>query len=298
VALLKPVQDRLETHWHRAATEPDLLYFSSPSVVKAMALGYDSLAADIYWMRAIQYYGRRDEAARRQVRYKNLPALLDIVTTLDANMVDVYRAGSIFLSEPDPIGAGLPHEALRLLDKGISGRPKDWRLRFDKGMVYYWHLQDFRQAGEVWLEASRLPAAPEWMQPLAAATLSHGGEVETAKSLWRLQLQDSTRSDLKENARNHLASIQVDEDLWTLEFLLEKFVAAHGALPPSLESLVTAGFLKFVPADPSGVPYYYNPATGRITLSVDSKAPYFALTQGYRKSFRDRLAQWYESIRR
>jgi hypothetical protein len=37
----------------------------SPALVKKMALGFDNLPADFYWMRAIQYYGRRDKADKR-----------------------------------------------------------------------------------------------------------------------------------------------------------------------------------------------------------------------------------------
>ena len=293
--LIRPVQDRIDASLSDSSVDPDLLYFSSSSLVRALALGYDGLVADIYWMRAIQYYGRREEAARRQVPYKNLPALLDIVTTLDPKMLDVYRAGSIFLAEPKPIGAGQPLEAIRLLDKGISLQPQEWRLRFDKGFTCFWYLKDFKQAGEVWLEASRIAGAPPWMEALAARGLSQCGAIETAKDLWRRQLENSARADVKENARNHLASIQVDEDLWTLEFFLEKYAAAHGDAPPGLESLVAARFLTYVPKDPSGVPYHYDPATGAVRLSAESKVRYIALPYAYRETFRDRLGRLYDS---
>jgi tetratricopeptide (TPR) repeat protein len=293
--LVKPVQDRIDAHLNRASIDPDLLYFSSPAAVKAVAVGYDGLLADVYWMRAIQYYGRRAEAARRQVKYKNLPALLDIVTTLDSKMLDVYRAGSIFLAEPDPIGAGQPMAAVALLDKGISQLPGDWRLWFDKGFVYFWYLRDFKRAGEVWLGACSVAGSPPWMEALAARALSQGGEIETAKDLWRHQLEGSAREDVKENARNHLASIQVDEDIWTLEFFVEKYAAIHGASPARLEELVRAGFLIYVPKDPSGVSYQYDPSAGAVRLSAESKVHYLALPYNYRESFRERLARLYQS---
>jgi tetratricopeptide (TPR) repeat protein len=297
-SLIQPVQDRIDAHQNRSLVDPDILYFSSPRAVKALALGYDSLVADVYWMRAIQYYGRRDEAARRRVPYKNLPVLQDIVTTLDAKMLDVYRAGSVFLAEPEPLGAGQPLEALRLLDKGISLRPKEWLLRFDKGFVHFLYLKDYKQAGQTWLEASRVEGAPPWMEALAARGLSQGGEIDTAKELWRRQLEGSGRADVRENARNHLASIQVDEDISTLEFLLDKYAAGHGAPAARPESLVEAGLLNFVPNDPSGVPYRYNPATGAVSLSTDSKVRYVEMPFNYRESFKNKLRRQYQANRK
>lgn len=296
--LVKPVQDRIDALAPRDAMDPDLLYFSSPTVLKALALGYDGLMADVYWLRTIQYYGRRDQADRRQVRYKNLPVMLDIVTTLDPQMLDVYRAGSVFLAEPEPIGAGKPLEAIRLLDKGISQMPQEWRLLFDKGFVYFWYLRQFREAGLTWLDAARLPGAPLWMEALAARGLSQGGEVETAKELWRRQLEGSNRADVRENARNHLASIQVDEDIWTLEFFVEKYEAAHGAPPTQLKELIGAGFIRYLPIDPSGTPYAYYAPTGAISLSPSSKVRYIALPYDYKEAFVARLARLYDSTKK
>lgn len=296
--LILPVQNRIDAQINRMPVDPDLLYFSSPGVVKAISLGYDDLVADVYWMRAIQYYGRREEAARRRVPFKNLAALLDIVTTLDPKMLDVYRAGSVFLGEPEPVGAGKPLEAIRLLEKGISLAPQEWRLRYDKGFVYFLYLKDHRKAGEAWLDASQCAGAPPWMSALAARGLSQGGAVETAKELWLRQLQDSTRADLKENARSHLDSIQVDETIWTLEFLLEKYAAARGAQAARLEDLVSAGYLTFVPKDPSGVPYRYDAKTGKVSISPDTRVRYLALNYDYREIFRENLVRMYESTRR
>lgn len=288
---IKPVQDRVNERLSRIpSVDPDLLYFSSPGAVKSLSLGYQSMVADLYWIRAVQYYGRREEAARRPVRYKNLAALLDITTTLDPEMMDVYRAGSSFLSESEPIGAGQPEEALKLLDKGISLYPGEWRLRFDKGFVYFWALTDFKEAGRVWLEASRLAGSPLWMEGLAAMALSRGGEVETARALWEQQYQNSANRDVKENARNHLLSMQVDEMLWTIEFLAGRYAEKHGRFPAGLDELARDGYLKAVPVDPSGVPYDYDPEAGRATLSPETKVRYLKVPYDYREAFLRKLS--------
>ncbi len=294
-ALIPPVQERMRARLENRAPDPDLLYFAAPEAVRRIALGYESLLADFYWMRAVQYYGQRDKAERRAVRYKNLGALLDITVALDPRMLEVYRYGSLFLAEADPVGAGQPEQALKLLDRGIAVYPQEWRLRHDKGLIYFWFLNDFRTAGQVWLEASRLASAPFWLESLAATALSKGGAIETARSLWLRQYEEAKREDIRENAKNHLLSIRVDEDLWTLEFFIEKYAAQFGSNPDSLQDLVRAGYLSHVPVDPAGIPYMYDSVTGIVWLNPDSGVRYVRLPYSYRETFRETLSRMHRS---
>jgi hypothetical protein len=288
--LIKPVQDRIEKHLGNTGPDPDLLYFSSASAVKKMALSYDALLADFYWMRTIQYYGRREEADKRLVRYKNLSTLLDITTTLDPDLLDAYRSGSSFLSEAEPIGAGRPDEAIQLLDKGIRAHPDKWELMYDKGFIYFWYLKNFRAAGDVWIETSKIVGAPHWMPSLAAMSLSKGGSIELAKALWQQQYKNSAREKVKDNARNHLVSIQVAEELWSLEFLIESYRTRTGSFPLNLQQLVREQNRRYSITDPLGTPYAYNPATGAVRLSPESKVVYLPVPDSYRDQFRSRLA--------
>ena len=290
-ALVKPIQDRIDLRLHQPSKIVDILYFASPRVVKTLALGYDGLLADVYWMRAIQYYGRRDEAARRPVRYANLMALLEITTELDPDLIDAYRFGGVFLAEPEPIGAGRPDQAVQLLDRGILRHPAEWRLHFEKGFAYFWFLKDYRKAADTWLAASRLPSSPSWMEGLAAMALSKGGAVDTARALWQRQYQQAGRADVRENARNHLLSLQVDEDRWMLEFFVERHRAKLGARPARLQDLVRSRFLTSVPRDPSGTPYQYDPATGHVRLAPSSGVHYVRIPYDYRAAFEEKLSR-------
>jgi hypothetical protein len=287
--LIIPVQNRIDAARSGTDVVADQLYFNSPTILKMLSLGYQSVVADAYWMRAIQYYGRRAEADRRPVRYGNLAALLDITTTLDPCLIDAYRSGSSFLAEPDPVGAGQPEEALKLLDKGIGEHPRDWRLYYDKGFVYFWFLKDFRKAGDMWLIASRQPDSPPWMEGLSASALTRGGAVETARALWQRQYQESGRADLKANAKNHLDSIQVHEDLWTLEFFIERYKQRTGKAPLEYQDLVRTGLLRSLPLDPSGVPYSYDEENALPQLSIRTQVRYVAVPYDYRDAFIEKL---------
>jgi hypothetical protein len=288
-ALLKPAQDGLERRLVDLGPEPDLLYFNSPSVLKRMALGYDQLLADIYWMRVIQYYGRREEADKRPVRYKNLAALLEITTTLDPDLMDAYTAGTTFLSEPEPAGAGQPEEALKLLDKGIRAHPQEWRLWYEKGFVYYLYLRDYPNAGASWRAGSQLATAPYFLGPLSAAAFTKGGAIEVALALWKTQYRESSRADVRENARNHILSIEVAQDIWSLERLLEKYKAKTGKFPQSLQELAHGKKHDYKLEDPLGTPYSYNAATGAVSLGEATKIQYLSVPYAYKEQFLSRI---------
>jgi hypothetical protein len=113
--------------------------------------------------------------------------------------------------------------------------------------------------------------------------------METAKSLWQRQYEESDREDVRRNALNRLRSIQAEEHIWTLGFLVEKYAERAGKLPGSLEDLA----LPFAPVDPSGVPYLYDPQNGEIRLSVRSEVRRFDAPEEFRNAYRSQLEQAY-----
>ena len=73
IALLRRL-DQLRT----GATLEDVLYISSPKALKRLSLGYDGLLADIYWTRAVQYFGSKHHEGAQH--YDLLAPLLEITT--------------------------------------------------------------------------------------------------------------------------------------------------------------------------------------------------------------------------
>src|SRR5678815_5883636 len=90
----------------------DVLYVTSPKMVKRMSLGYDGLLADIYWTRAVQYFGNRHHEGAQ--RYDLLAPLLEITTGLDPHLLVAYEYGSNFLAPMPPGGGGMPERAIQL----------------------------------------------------------------------------------------------------------------------------------------------------------------------------------------
>ncbi|MBZ5553596.1 MAG: tetratricopeptide repeat protein [Acidobacteriia bacterium] len=248
----------------------EMLFLPSGSVVKKLSLGFESLVADIYWIRAIQYFagGRMRDPSRK---FDLLYPMLDITTTLDPAIIPVYEFGAVFLSEPPPIGANDPQRAIGLLEKGIAANPDDPELYLRLGFVYYWYLKDYKQAAGIFLRGSKLPQAKPWLRTMAAFSLSKGGERASSKFLWRQIYESSENKRAKENALAHLAEMQAEDQIEALEKVTAKFREDSGRWPRSFIELATHRYLRGIPLDPSGVPYLLDPESGKVMVSADTK---------------------------
>ena len=118
-ALILHHLDRIRTH----ATLEEILFITSPKALKHLSLGYEGLLADIYWTRAVQYFGGKHyEGAQK---YELLAPLLDITTALDPQLTVAYEFGANFLAPPPPNGAGMPQKAVQLAEYGVRHNPND-----------------------------------------------------------------------------------------------------------------------------------------------------------------------------
>jgi hypothetical protein len=247
---------------------PEVLYFSSGMMLKQLSLGHEGLLANLYWMRAVQYFG--DKKIRKQTQFPLLGALINIAATLDPDLAEIYQFGSIFLSEPAPVGAASPQEAVKLLQKGIVQRPKDWRLYRDLGFVYYWYLEDYPSAAHSFLIGSKCQQAPPWMKTMAAELSAQGGNLKTARFLWQQVYETTTNESIRVNARENLMGLVAKEDLEYLQSLANQWKEKTGKSLPSFRELVMARLLKDVPRDPKGFPYQLDPLAGAVKLHPNS----------------------------
>ena len=259
---LQAARDRLPL----ATSVEEELYLSQRATGRVV-FAYRALASDLYWIRAVQYFGSHTRAAQLRdadpteppIAIAAVPAdtfdllypLLDITTTLDPRFNIAYRFGAVFLSEQYPHGPGRPDLAIALLEKGLKASPEKWQYWQDIGFVYYWNKHDYLNASAAFRRGADLPGAPWWLRSMAATMLAKGGDRNTSRLLWS-QLYDTANNDYARNAaRTKLMQLKAGDDIDALQKALDR------------------GVLRGLPLDPAGVAYVVGPGS-RVGLSPQS----------------------------
>ena len=274
-AFLLQTVDRLRTR----ATLSEVLYLSSPAVVKKLSLGYQGLLANVYWTRVVQYYGEHRHLQNSD--FALLWPLLNITTQLDPHLIPAYQFGGTFLSSPPPYGAGLPERAIELVEFGIRNNPNDWHLYYDLGFIYY-DLKDYRAAAEAFDRGSLVPNAHPFLKIMAAQCAQHGGELRTAQMLWSAVYETSKDKYIRENAERHLRALKADFEAQELAKIVRNFHEQTGRYPSSFAELARARILPGIPIDPMGNQYQLD-SEGHVFVADPGNFPFIekALPPGY-----------------
>jgi hypothetical protein len=281
-----------ERRYPPSSRPDDQLYLTSGTALRRITTGYNAIAADLYWIRSIQYFGdrrltngRRVEARRqRSARpsahleqpepqahldrfedYDLLYPLLDVTTSLDPRFTIAYRFGSLFLAEPAPGGAGRPDLAIKLLEKGMAVAPDKWEYMLDVGFIHYWWTHDYRAAADWFRKASQVAGAPSWLRPLAATTVAQGGDRRSSRAMWEALRASADNDWIRDQADWRLLQLQALDEMDSLQRLVDR-ARSSGVKVDNWQSLRLRG----TPLDPTGVPYVLD-SDGRVHLQPTSR---------------------------
>jgi tetratricopeptide (TPR) repeat protein len=277
LALLYPLQRWIDAGSPREVVSEESLYFSSGEKIKQASLGLHGLVADIYWIRTVQYFGRKlidsnqplGAAASSNLRMDLLAPLLDIIVTLDPHHLAAYRFGAIFLPERDPSAA------VELLERGIRDNPDEWRLYQDLAYIY-WQAGDYEKAAAWYERGGQVAGSPWWMRDLAGLMKIKGGSREVARAIY----SEYSRSDdpkISAQAVERLKQLRSLDERDVLNNVLARYKEQTGSCPASLRVLAqrlhSMGFNLsegLLPVDPDGFPYALDGASCKATLSRES----------------------------
>ena len=264
--------------------DADAMYLRSATAVRRLSGAYTTLAADGYWIRALQYFGGTKQRLQQQAwipepppmlaaptpdDYSLLYPMLDLATSLDPRFTIAYRFGAVFLAEAPPRGAGRPDLAVALLEKGIRAQPDKWEYMEDAGFVHYWYEHNYQAAARWFQKASEVPGAPWWLRSLAATTIAQGGDRQSSRVMWEAIRQSAAIDWLRLDAERRLLQLRALDDIDNLQQGVDAFVRSAGHPPADWLAFARARALRGVPVDPTGTPYVLT-AQGRVHLAASS----------------------------
>jgi len=251
--------------------------YLNDKTARRMSLGFNGLAADWYWMRSLQYVGKKLINSTGDIslddlsglNMKLLAPLLDTATTLDPEFIEPYEYGAVVLPAIDV------QQAIRLTEKGIKANPNAWRLYHHLGYIY-WRQGQYQLASETYARGAQVPGAPAWMEAMTAKIQSEGGSRSTAREIYARMYEQSTDDQVRRMASKHLMRLDSLDQQDGLRKVFAAYQARTGRCPDSWREL--GPIFRAVgipmdqaaaPLDPSGAPYLLK--AGACEVELDRK---------------------------
>lgn len=260
--------------------EEEKLYVTGQTA-KRMSLGFNGLLADWYWMRSLQYVGRKIIAVPGNVPIDDLSSLdlkllaplLDTSTTLDPQFMEPYQYAAVVLPAINV------NEAIRITQRGIAANPSAWRLYHQLGYIY-WQRGDFMKASEIYGKGAEIPSAPAWMQAMKARMADEGGSRRTAREIYTRMYEHAGDTQVKEMARRRLLQLDSLDQRDIIRKVLASYLTRYNHCPKSWSDIAAAlHALRFeldasgAPFDPSGTPYRLVRQGCDVALDSRSEVP-------------------------
>jgi hypothetical protein len=167
-------------------------------------MGHAPLAADLAWIRAIQYYGQH---RRHDRRYPYAEHLFRTITGLDPTFEQAYAFGALVVAQD----AGDPSAAEDLLTRGMAELPDSWWITFERGFLRWIHSDRPKAAAEDFRRASLCPGAPPWVSRFAAYGYEKAGAKGVARVLWKQIAEETDNPMVREIAERALKRIEGEE---------------------------------------------------------------------------------------
>ena len=194
------VSRAIEARGVAKAETPQPIFFPRAEILRPALLGFTALAADLTWVRTVQYFGSRIEGKER---FPQLYQLVDMTTSLDPHFLDAFQYGGLFL-----IMAKQYPNAIAIYRKGIAANPQAWQLPHDLGRLYFLELQDYRQALYWWEITDRLPGRPHYIPRFLIRLQAKVGHLDTALELWQQMYKQSENEAIREIAQREIRKLQ------------------------------------------------------------------------------------------
>lgn len=220
----------------------DAPYAPAPTSAPFLTLGYRELAADLFFVRLVGYFGSPDNDAQ------SMAALAETVVALDPQFRRVYEFGAVAMTASKRgVDNSIHLRAIALLEIGAKNFPKYWRFPNLAGQIYLVDLttsdpaqrREWDQKGALLLEsATRKPGSPAESALIAASLRTRLGQQQRAVDGLREMLLITDDAAARKRILEQLAKLADEnaeeiaaEMLIARKQLDDEWEAARPALP-------------------------------------------------------------------
>ena len=246
--------------------ERDEGFVPQPELVRSASFGFTALAADYYWLQAVQLAGGAGDASRHSAY---VGKLLDVVTELDPWVDHPYRFAAVWMVDSEK---NVRH-ANELLRRGIAYHPEDWRDRFYLGFNQFFYLDENEAAAETLEPATRVAGAPRYLPRLVARLRSQSDGLDSAaiflEELARRAPDDYKRAEYEKA----LDEIETERRARFLDEARAEYKRRSGRDITALEDLLAgpSPVLRQIPSEPNGWEWKLNETGQIVSTYYDSR---------------------------
>lgn len=227
-------------------------------ILQATSLEYSGAVADMMFLNASNFIGRKlmEQSATTPAEWHQFYLLLDRITELDSRFLDPYVFAEMMLAWQGKKYS----DANRLLKKGMTARPYDWRLPYYIGFNHFFFNQDYVQGAHYIKHAATIEGSPSYFPNLASRLAFYGQRSQTALLFLEQMLVENQNINVSSELENRLLALQGAAQLEEAALL---FKQKYGAVAPDIAALVNAGLVESLPAEPYGGEWRLHP-NGRV----------------------------------
>jgi tetratricopeptide (TPR) repeat protein len=280
VALVRVIDAR--THAQKLVSDEPL--YVNPATAKRLALAFNGLAADWYWMRSLQYTGGKvvayedahpESFTLADIDLRLLPSLLKTATALDPQFIAPYEYGALVLPEVST------DEAIALVNSGIANNPTAWRLHQHLGYIY-WKRKEYLNASATYAAGAKLPGAPPWMAAMGARMSAEGGSRDAAREMYHHLHESSDDPAIKEMVEKQVMRLDYLDQRDEIRGALDVYKATNGRCVSTWRDVaihlravgLTLDPKTGAPLDPSSTPYELIKNGCDVGLNMNTKVPF------------------------
>ena len=196
------------------AAESEIIYVPDLRQMRLMTLGYNQAAADILWLRTLEYFALHFRSDRR---YPWLEFFLEQIVALDPGFTKVYHWAGVNVLYGRRFTNENVERSNHFYELALKQNPDDFEAAYRIGFNHYFEMhskdkdieRQFREKGLSYFErTANTPGAPERVRKLIAAVSSKLGKHQLSLQYLLDMYMQSTDPEQKESLRARINTLK------------------------------------------------------------------------------------------